>query len=324
MVFSPVVLLLLVKPRLLARFLIRTLIWVLFVVCLRRKPRRIRRRRGCRKPPAILCRDATAIEAALSGGRRKPEWVHQEVLRIAVFIRSCRNIVDAFNRRHGQYMTVSHGFVNNVCRANQEVLAHRRRVMRRRSPWFYPRNGSWAMDLTQLPGVPGGEKITTLGLIDQGTRRKLCLCAIARKCTWILLGHLCFAIAEFGKPRSIKTDNEAMFTSWLWKRALRWAGIRPQRIKPRHPWQNGRIERFFGTLKTALRGMKFSSHALAQQALDEFAGFYNHARPHRNLGALTPIEAWHGNTRQDVMRRAGCGQWVQALDGRLVAYHLRL
>jgi hypothetical protein len=45
--------------------------------------------------------------------------------------------------------------------------------------------------------------------------------------------------------------------------------------------------------------------------------------PHQNLGGLTPMEAWQGQTRADVMRRAGRGEWVSALDGRLFGYRLR-
>lgn len=271
----------------------------------------------------MVCGDAARSMRETAHGWRKPEWVHREVLRLAVFLKSCRAVAEAFNRIHGHDMTVSRGFVNNVCRANRELLTYRRRAMRGRPPWPVPRNEIWAMDLTQLPAA-NDEKITALGLIDHGTRRELCLQVVMRKCTWTLLGHLCLAIAKHGKPRVIKTDNEAMFTGRLWKLALRWASIRHRRSRPWQPWENGRIERFFGTLKSAVHGRVFPSRVVAQQVLDEFSDFYNHARPHQNLGGLTPIEAWNGQTRKDVMRRTGCGQWVQALGGRLVAYHLRV
>jgi putative transposase len=319
----PILLFLLFNPRFLADHLIRLLARVLILICLHSRPRPVRCR-GWRRPPA-LARGDDAVDSLSepTHGRRKPDWVRREVLRLAVFLVSCRTTANAFNRLYGQRMTVSHGFVHELCRANQALLAHRRRAMRRRPPLSVPRNATWAMDLTQLPMVAGA-KVTVLGLIDHGTRRVLCLRAVANKCTWTLLGHLCLAIAEHGKPRTIRTDNEGMFTGPLWQRALRWAGIRRQRIDPGCPWQNGRIERFFGTTKEALRGLIFPGQAVAQQVLDEFAGFYNHARPHRGLGALTPMEAWRGETRQDVKRKAGCGQWVQSLNGRLVAYHLRL
>jgi len=311
---------LLLNPWFAAPGLYRWLVQALCVLCLCGK--RPSLRRGWHRPAATI-RTVHAHPPAPSPSRRKPDWVRREVLRLAVFVVSCRRTADAFNRLHGWRMTVSHGFAHEVCKANAELLAARRRAMRRRLPWPMPRNAVWALDLTQLPTADGGRQ-SVLGLVDHGTRRALHLRAVARKCTWTLLGHLCLVFAEFGKPCAIRTDNEGMFNSRLWQRALRWMGIRHRRSTPGCPWQNGRIERLFGTLKQALRGMVFPGQAVAQAALDEFASFYNHARPHRNLGGLTPIEAWHGVSWRDVLQQAGRGRWVQALDGRLVAYHLRL
>ncbi len=146
---------------------------------------------------------------------------------------------------------------------------------------------------------------------------------LARKCTWTLLGHLCLAIAQFGLSKAIRTDNEAMFTSRLWAAALRWAGIHHERIVKCCAWQNGRIERFFGTLKPVLRKLTLPTAVALQQALDEFGSFYNHARPHQGLDGLTPAQAWRGVTHVDAKRCASQGQWVQAFGGLLLAYRLR-
>jgi transposase InsO family protein len=100
---------------------------------------------------------------------------------------------------------------------------------------------------------------------------------------------LCLAIAEHGPPRALRTDNESMFTSRLWAGALKLAGIGHQRIAPKCPWQNGRIERFFGTLKPVLRQLVLPTSGALQGALDEFAGFYNHARAHQGLSGLILI-----------------------------------
>ena len=87
------------------------------------------------------------------------------------------------------------------------------------------------------------------------------------------------------------------------------------------PWQNGRIERLFGTLKPLLRHLVISSTAALQSALEEFMQFYNHARPHQNIDGLTPAQKWNGLNKVDLMqtppKRA---LLVQALDGLLVGY----
>lgn len=103
---------------------------------------------------------------------------------------------------------------------------------------------------------------TVLGIDDHGSRVVVRLEHLPRKCTWTLLGKLCLTIAEHGTPRAIGTDNESMFTSGLWTRALRWMGIRHQRREPGCPWENGRIERFFGTLKPLLKMHRPTAAAL--------------------------------------------------------------
>jgi putative transposase len=96
-----------------------------------------------------------------------------------------------------------------------------------------------------------------------------------------------------------------MFTSALWRRTLRFFGIHHQRSAVGCPWQNGRIERFFGTLKPVLRQLELASQTAVQSALDAFGTFYNEVRPHQNLGGLTPAEAWRGWTWEDVHRVEG-------------------
>ncbi|MDR2581280.1 MAG: integrase core domain-containing protein, partial [Fibromonadaceae bacterium] len=100
-------------------------------------------------------------------------------------------------------------------------------------------------------------------------------------------------IEKFGKPKVIRTDNESVFTSRLFRFALWLLGIRHQRIMLHCPWQNGRVERFFGTFKSYADRVVFSAKYL-QAALDEFVCWYNFVRPHRHLGGRTPGEAWSG------------------------------
>jgi transposase InsO family protein len=73
------------------------------------------------------------------------------------------------------------------------------------------------------------------GIIDHGSRRLLRLKQLPRKCTLTLLGHLFLAMARLGVPAVIRTDNEGMFTSALWKAALKTMGIRHRRGAPYCP-----------------------------------------------------------------------------------------
>ena len=139
-----------------------------------------------------------------------------------------------------------------------------------------------------------------------------------------MLGHLCLAIAQHGKPRKLRTDNEAIFNSWVFKGFLKLAGIQHQTTQKHAPWQNGRIERLFGTLKPLLRQLAIPSGAALQAALDEFRVFYNHARPHQNLHGLTPAEHFAGLRPADI-RQMPIKQTteVHALAGLMRGYWIR-
>jgi hypothetical protein len=73
-----------------------------------------------------------------------------------------------------------------------------------------------------------------------------------------------------------------------------------------------------------LRQLVIPTRAALQSALEEFALFYNHARPHQNLDGLTPAEKWNGLSKTDVLQRPPKrAVLVQALDGLMVGYCMR-
>jgi putative transposase len=227
---------LLLNPWLLMQGLARWLTEALCVLCLRRRPPPSHR--GWHRPAATIPA-AHAHAPGASRGRRKPDWVHREVLRLAVHVHSCRGIAEVFNRIHGQRATVRKTFVHGLCRANAALIAERRRAMRRRLPRAVVPNAMWALDLTQLPHG----RHMALAILDQGSRRVLRLRVLAHKHAWAVLSHLCQAIGEFGLPAAVRTDNEGMFASRVWRLAFSCFGIRHQRIRPHCPWENGRVER---------------------------------------------------------------------------------
>ena len=132
-----------------------------------------------------------------------------------------------------------------------------------------------------------------------------------------MLGHLFLAMAKFGVPKTLRTDNEAMFTSRNWCRVLKILNIKALHGPPGQPWRNGRVERLFGTLKHLLRKVNWSRvpRAGLQGVLQEFSVFYNELRPHQGLGGLTPLEAWQGKTLRDVQAEHAShqAQWLRVL-----------
>ena len=84
---------------------------------------------------------------------------------------------------------------------------------------------------------------------------------------------------------------------------------------------NGRIERFFGTLKEKLQHWEVDSLEQLNGALGQFRFWYNHVRPHQNLDGRTPAEVWAGEDIYTAKLKQEL--WFEAWDGLLSGYYLR-
>jgi putative transposase len=155
-----------------------------------------------------------------------------------------------------------------------------------------------------------------IGVIDYGSRKNLAL-RFTDKSAAAVLSLIQNLIAAFGKPRSIRTDNDGAFLSEEFKEGIAKLEIRHQRSDPHKPWQNGRIERFFGTFKSTIRHIQIDITAMLHQAIDEFTFFYNHSRPHQNIGNRTPEMAWLGRTRYPKTEEL---RWFEAWEGVLCGW----
>jgi transposase InsO family protein len=255
---------------------------------------------------------------------RKPEWVVEEAIRLKALMADagCRRIADTFNRLHAarHRMTVSKTWVAVAVRKHRLEIEARRREWKRRIPSPMPANRLWGIDLTGKEDIEG-EVHPILGIVDHGSRLAVSLQAISDKASITVLRALLEAIERFGRPRAVRTDNEAVFTSRLFRFALWVLGIRRQRTELHCPWENGRVERFVGTLKEKLDRWQVDSLEQLGLALGDFRAWYNHVRPHQHLGGRTPAEAWAGIDPYAVAPTSA--SYFSAWDGMLTGLYLR-
>ena len=255
----------------------------------------------------------------------KPPWVRTEVIRLKALMpqAGCRTIAQTFNRRftHTKQMTVGKTFVSQAIRSYQYEIQVLRQKIKHRRPKPVPRNLIWGLDLTGKTDTHG-KTHSLLGIVEHHSRANLTLSALKDKTTITLLRQLLDAIERFGKPKLLRTDNEAVFTSVLFRLALWFLSIRHRRIDPHCPWQNGRVERFFGTLKQKLDRWEVTGGEELNGAINQFRFWYHHVRPHQNLNGRTPAEVWQGI--DITTRRPKRAYWFEAWDGLLTGIYLRL
>jgi putative transposase len=301
--------------------------WILLLLILLALMRRPSLRQAWPEPkepaPGI---DTSPIESGLGIARRgnrkhqpkrnprpsqtpKPVWVIDEVLKLRVLMPTsgCRKIADTFNHRHRRHgITIGKSFVADKLKKHSHQLEDIRRKVRNRRPAAAPKNRTWALDLTFVDQTP------LLGIIDHGTRACLTLVELKDRSTAGIVAEIHTTVARFGKPVQLRSDNEPIFTSAAFSEGLAKLGIEHQRIAPFAPWQNGRIERFFGTFKRAWRRRPVADQR-HQPNLDVFRTWYNHVRTHQNLGGLTPALAWQG-----IREPRGQPFWFSEWEGALV------
>jgi transposase InsO family protein len=109
--------------------------------------------------------------------------------------------------------------------------------------------------------------------------------------TTAFLEHAMAAFNAVGiQPRRVLTDNGSGYRRTFRERAAA-LGLRHTRTKPYHPWTNGRVERFNGTIqRECLYAQHFRSEGERDLALTRYVAYYNAERPHIALGGLAPLE----------------------------------
>ena len=190
-------------------------------------------------------------------------------------------------------MTVSKTYVADTCHRHQYLIFTARRRLKHRVPRPMPCSRIWGCDLPVKTDTIGQPHVA-LTILDHASRACLRLQRLSDKSSWTVLQELIQAVKRYDRPQFVRTDNEAVLVSRVFRFGLWLLGIRQQRIEPGCPWQNGRVERFIGTVKRALKQEPLTSDKDFDTKLTSIRQWYNHDRPHDHLQGRTPAEVWAG------------------------------
>lgn len=191
------------------------------------------------------------------------------------------------------------------------LIPHRRRSARERSAWATGAltaptapNDVWAADFKGEFRLGDGSWCYPLTISDLHARYVLRVHALAstRGAPAAAVFRACFA--EFGLPVVLRTDNGVPFGAplalgGLSPLAVWWIrlGIRPERIVPGVPQQNGVHERMHRTLKAEATHPASPSSVAQQTRFDAWRRTFNDERPHDALGGRRPAQLYAASPR---------------------------
>lgn len=147
----------------------------------------------------------------------------------------------------------------------------------------------WAYDFVE-DALVDGTKLRILTVMDEFTREGLALDGALTTSAERVVGVLSALVAQHGVPAHLRSDNGAEFVALAVQTWLAQCGVQTLYIDPGKPWQNGKEERFNGTVRDECLNLHvFASLAEADVRLSAFRRQYNTERPHSQLGYLTPV-----------------------------------
>jgi hypothetical protein len=165
-------------------------------------------------------------------------------------------------------------------------------------------NAVWGIDFKGWFKTADGLKCFPLTVVDAYSRFLIRCEATLTPDERFVRQVLTSAFHEHGLPDRIRSDNGVPFASvaagGLSKLSVWWIklGIRPERIEPGKPQQNGRQERFHLTLKRETTMPAKASMRAQQRAFDRFRKRYNEERPHHALGMAVPDDLHAPSTKR--------------------------
>jgi len=223
-------------------------------------------------------------------GSRKPDTIHCTPKDIADRIVELRRstsrseyAITSYLEREG--ISVSHSTVYNILKRNGLIHSldkprHKRTYRRfsRRHP-----NSLWQADLTIF------RRKYIIAFMDDCSRFLTAIEWLAAPKADLVIDVFGEAIKEYGKPRHVITDHGTQFYSVRGGTSSFDQYCHDNRI--RHimggiakPTTQGKIERFFHTLKT-----EYGQY----NDLDAYTDYYNNRRLHAGIGYLTPAEVYY-------------------------------
>jgi transposase InsO family protein len=160
-------------------------------------------------------------------------------------------------------------------------------------------NQLWQTDLFTFVLKRQNRRVYLVAFMDDHSRFLVSYGLHASQSAALVLEVFRAALASYGPPQEVLTDNGSQYVTWRGKSAfskeLEKRGVRQVVASPRHPQTLGKIERFWGTLwRECVEAAVFLDLGDAQRRVGLFIDHYNFQRPHQGIGGLVPADRFFG------------------------------
>jgi transposase InsO family protein len=160
-------------------------------------------------------------------------------------------------------------------------------------------NQLWQTDLFTFILKRQNRRVYLVGFLDDQSRFLTAYGLHASQSAALVIEVLRSALAAYGPPEEILTDNGAQYVTWRGKsqftRELEKRGIRQIVARPRRPQTLGKIERFWGTLwRACVETVVFRDLEDARRRIGLFIDHYNFQRAHQGIDGLVPADRYFG------------------------------
>ncbi len=217
-----------------------------------------------------------------------------------------KKVLDRLRRERPEVRWPADSTGGEILRRADLVRPRRRR---RRVPMGEPfgackaSNDTWSIDFKGDFLLGNGKRCYPLTISDNHSRYLLQCRALSRTSFEEVQPWVEWTLREYGLPAAIRSDNGPPFASLALgglSRLSKWLirlGIRPERIQPGRPDQNGRHERMHLTLEEEGVHPIQATLPAQQRQFNTFLEEYNHHRSHEALDRQTPASVYRPSTR---------------------------
>ena len=180
-------------------------------------------------------------------------------------------------------------------------------------------NQLWQTDLFTFVLKRQNRRVYLVAFMDDHSRFVVGYGLHASQSTAPVLEVFRAAVAGFGTPEEVLTDNGTQYVTWRGKSAFakecEKRGVKQIIASPHRPQTLGKVERFWGSLwRECVEAAVFLDLGDARARIGLYIDHYNFQRPHQGIDGATPADRYFG----------AAAEVKQALQARVAANALEL